>query len=229
VIAGLSRAGTAVAVAPGALETGVRAALGDAGARERMAARGPSIVDGYGAFRARDALLALLRDAPRLEPLVLRPARESDARLLLEWRNDPEARAASRTQEVVPLPDHQRWLGAVLADPDRTLLIAERAGKPVGTVRFDRRANEAEISVAVAPSARGGGLGRRLIAEASELELEARPQLDRIVAAVRRENRRSAGVFERAGFTLVASDDEADSLLTLVLHRRRPPTDRFDS
>ena len=222
VVAGLGRAGTAVTTAAGTLERDI-AALGDDAARRRMADAGPALVDGFGVFRVRDALLAHLRGEAPAEPLAQRPARAGDARLLHRWRDDPAVRAASRLQEPVLYADHVSWLERALAAPDRTLLVIEHAGEPVGTVRFDRTSDEAEISVTVAAEARGRGLGRRLIAEACELQLAAWPRLERIVAAVRRENRRSAAAFERAGFRLMASDDEADPLLTLILDRRRPP------
>lgn len=220
VVAGLSRAGTATVALPTTLERDVGAALSDAGARRRMAQRGPALVDGYGAFRTRDALLGLVRGAAPQEPLIQRPARDEDATLLHEWRNEPGVRAASRDQAAIPYEGHVRWLRGVIADPDRTLLVAERAGEPVGTVRFERRGSESEISVTVAPHVRGGGVGTRLIAETSELELAARPELARIVAAVRPENERSRAAFERAGFRLVRSEAGADALQTLVLDRR---------
>jgi UDP-2,4-diacetamido-2,4,6-trideoxy-beta-L-altropyranose hydrolase len=223
VVAGLSHAGTAAVARPATLEDDVRAALGDAGTRQAMAERGPALVDGYGAFRTRDALLGLLRGDAQQEPLFQRPAREQDAELLHAWRNEPGVRAASRDQAAVPLEDHVHWLRGALADPDRTLLVAERAGEPVGTVRFDRRGSESEISLTVAPHVRSAGVGTRLIAETSELELAARPELARIVAVVRPENERSRAAFERAGFTLVRSEAGADALLTLVLDRRPSP------
>jgi RimJ/RimL family protein N-acetyltransferase len=221
VISGLSRAGTAAVARPETLADDIVATLASGEVRAAMAARGPALVDGYGAFRARDALLGLLRGEPPQQPLVQRPATADDAALLHAWRNEPAVRAVSRDQAIVPFEDHLTWLRAALADRDRTLLVAERAGAPVGTVRFDRRGEEAEISVTVAPQVRGRGVGTRLIAETSELELAAWPALQRIVAVITADNARSRVAFERAGFTLVRSEAGADGLLTLVLDRRR--------
>jgi RimJ/RimL family protein N-acetyltransferase len=104
--------------------------------------------------------------------------------------------------EVAPA-EHAAWLERVLADPDRTLLVVEREGEPVGTVRFDREGGEggeATISVTVAPEQRGRGVGVQVIRESTELELAARPQLACAVALVKAENAASQRAFERAGY-----------------------------
>jgi spore coat polysaccharide biosynthesis predicted glycosyltransferase SpsG/RimJ/RimL family protein N-acetyltransferase len=186
--------------------------LGDPAVRERLARQGPATVDGYGAFRARDALLAAFAGQPLPEPLRYRPATIADLDLLLEWRNDPEVRAVSRNTGVIAREDHERWLSGVLADPDRTLLVVEQAGHPAATVRFDREGDQAEISVTVAPERRGGGVGARAIREAAELELAAWPSLAAVIAEVQERNVRSLRAFERAGYRVLPGRPRADSL-----------------
>jgi RimJ/RimL family protein N-acetyltransferase len=163
-------------------------------------AAGPALVDGYGAARVRDALLALAHDAPTPAVQRYRPARDTDAELLLAWRNDDAVRAVSHTTHGVAPAEHAAWLQRVLADPDRTLLVVEREREPVGTVRLDREGDEATISVTVAPDQRGRGVGPKAICESTELELAAHPQLDRVVALVKAENIASQRAFERAGY-----------------------------
>jgi spore coat polysaccharide biosynthesis predicted glycosyltransferase SpsG/RimJ/RimL family protein N-acetyltransferase len=165
-----------------------------------FATTGPATIDGYGAFRAADGLRAAFAGRDPDLPLRYRPATQADSELLLEWRNDPQVRSASRSVEVVSVSEHEDWLQRTLADPGRTLLVAERQGRPLGTVRFDRDSGGAEISVTVAPDRRGEGIGSRMIAEVSELYLSARPETPRILAEVREHNRASAVAFERAGY-----------------------------
>ena len=165
---------------------------------------GPALVDGAGAFRVADALLA---GAPPATVLRYRPATPADGPLLLKWRNDPEVRAVSGTTHVIAAGEHRTWLAAVLADPDRELLVAERRGEPVGTVRFDRGGAAAEVSLAVAPGARGGGLGAQMLRETTRLQLAARPALRRVDARVRADNPRSVAAFERAGYARRAAAD----------------------
>ncbi|MGI8633093.1 MAG: GNAT family N-acetyltransferase [Solirubrobacterales bacterium] len=176
------------------------AALASAAERERLAIRGPEVVDGHGAARARDALLCAF--AGRRLPRVLRyrPARAEDAAQLLAWRTDPHVRAASRNSGEIDSSEHLRWLDGVLSDLDRVLLIAQREGEPVGSLRFDRAEGRAEISVSIAAEHRGDGLGTQAIREASELFLAANPGVRAVVAHVRAENTGSMRAFERAGY-----------------------------
>ncbi len=161
---------------------------------------GPALVDGYGAARVRDALLAYAHGAPAPAVQRYRPARAADAQLLLAWRNDAAVRAVSHTTHEVAPAEHAAWLARVLADPDRTLLVVERQSEPVGTVRLDREGDEATLSVTVAPQHRGRGVGVQAIRESTELELAARPELTHVVALVKAENSASQRAFERAGY-----------------------------
>ncbi len=181
------------------------AGLGDPEARAALAAAGPRHVDGYGAFRARDALRAAFAAQPAPRIVRYRPATLEDAELLLCWRNDPPVREMSFSSDPITFESHRAWLTGVLTDPDRTLLVAEHAGAPIGTLRFDRDAARAQISVAVAPRARGRGLGAQMIAEATELELAAHPQLADVLAEVQAHNLPSLKAFERAGYLPAAA------------------------
>lgn len=134
--------------------------------------------------------------------LSLRPATDADSARLLEWRNDAQTRAMAISQARVPLEDHRRWLRARLADADTLLTIVEQDGTPVGTVRLDRRApGEAEISITIAPDARGRGLARPAI-ELGVEHARAAWSVARVTARVRRENAASLRAFAAAGFTV---------------------------
>src|SRR5579862_6545931 len=65
------------------------------------------------------------RVAPEADHLILRPATIADAQILLQWRNDPQTRASSYDQSAVKWDSHMYWLGTVLVDPARELVIAE--------------------------------------------------------------------------------------------------------
>jgi len=146
--------------------------------------------------------------------LSLRPASEDDAALLREWRNDPETRAASRSTADVGTEEHATWLTAVLADPARQLLICELEGEPAGQIRFDRLDERRyEISLSLAPSARGQGLSPSFISLAVEQLRESHRDAE-VEAHVREENPRSLAAFRRAGFR--PSGKRADGFLVLV-------------
>lgn len=134
--------------------------------------------------------------------LTLRPATKRDAGLLLRWRNDPVTRAASRHAAEVGTDEHEAWLDATLANADRELLVVERDGFAVGQIRLDALgpAGEWEISIALDPAARGGGLGARAIGAGLDWLWAERPDARRVVADVRNGNEPSRRAFARAGF-----------------------------
>ena len=132
--------------------------------------------------------------------LLLRPATLDDCDRLLACRNDPATRRNSRNSAAVIAEAHGAWLRAVLADPDRRLMIAESGGEPVGTVRADRDAGGWELSWTVAPAARGQGYGARIVAAAME------GLFGPIRAAIRPENGASLRIAEAVGMTLRHQD-----------------------
>ncbi|MGB3439973.1 MAG: bifunctional UDP-2,4-diacetamido-2,4,6-trideoxy-beta-L-altropyranose hydrolase/GNAT family N-acetyltransferase [Actinophytocola sp.] len=171
----------------------LRALLLDSAARHAMGERARTTVDGRGADRILDAM--------GFDPTV-RPATEADAASLLSWRNDAETRRWSRTSDPVSPVEHKAWLARVLADPARLLYVAEHDGRPVGTVRFDRDGPVWEVSITVAPEARGRRLAVPMLLAA---ERALGPGVIR--ANVHRDNGASLALFRRGGYR-VAVDGE---------------------
>ena len=95
--------------------------------------------------------------------LYLRPATLEDAKILFEWRNDPQARAASHNQDEISFESHMAWLKASLKKTGRRLYIAEEAGISVGTVRSDWSDGAYTLSWTVRPESRGEGVGKRMV------------------------------------------------------------------
>jgi RimJ/RimL family protein N-acetyltransferase len=127
--------------------------------------------------------------------LTVRVASEADSARLLVWRNDSETRAWSRTNDPVSAEDHEDWLAKVLDNPDRRLLIVDRGDHPVGTVRFDRGGTHWEVSITVAPEARGQKLAVPMLLAAERTLGPAT-----IRACIHRDNRASLALFRRAGY-----------------------------
>jgi len=134
--------------------------------------------------------------------VVVRVAALADSALLLAWRNDSRTRAWSRTPTPVAPAEHVAWLTRVLDDPDRRLLVAEFDGEPVGTVRFDRDGDVWEVSITVAPEARGRRLAVPILIAAERTLGPAT-----IRANVHRDNVASLALFERAGYRPDSTDD----------------------
>lgn len=229
-------AGAAVGLGERLLDVeGATRALGelllDAPRRAEIADRASRIVDGRGAWRivgAWEQLSCGLPDPVTAAAVETRPATVDDAELLFRWRNDPDTRAASRTTDPVPFEAHVRWLGESVEREDRLLLVGADERGDVGTVRWDRRGEDSwEVSITVAPSRRGAGMARQLLA-AGEVALLARvggPVL--CLAAVRRDNQASRHLFTRSGYLLeVPVDAEGFELfarqLTATRRGQRP-------
>jgi UDP-2,4-diacetamido-2,4,6-trideoxy-beta-L-altropyranose hydrolase len=183
-------------VAPGDVEAlAIHLAALDANESLRgfLSARGLARVDGGGAARVAAAILPA--------PIALRPATAADAEALHAWRNDPQVRAVSRENDPIPFDRHVAWLGRVLADPQRDLLIGEANGKAVGVLRFDRSGEEAEVSIYLVPGASRRGAGTDLLLAGCDWLRQNRPGTRVVVAEVLGGNARSAALFARCGFT----------------------------
>ena len=107
--------------------------------------------------RARDGWITALRMAE----LSVRTARMDDADLLLSSANQPDTRRQSFQSEHIDADEHVGWLARILADPARSLVVVETAGSPAGQVRLDLppASPVPTVSIALAPAARGRGLG----------------------------------------------------------------------
>ena len=136
------------------------------------------------------------------QPVVrLRRVTESDADLILAWANDAETRAASFHPDPIDPAGHRGWLASRLASSTTGFWIGESDdGRPIGQVRVEADDGAVgEVSISVAPDARGQGFGRVLILAAVE---EAVPtlEIERLVARVRLDNPASLSLFAGAGF-----------------------------
>jgi RimJ/RimL family protein N-acetyltransferase len=140
--------------------------------------------------------------------VTLRPAELSDDARLLEWRNEPRTRLASLTPRKISAEDHRRWLASKLADTRCALFIILADAEPIGQVRLDRIEDElAEVSIGLAPQARGRGTGREA------LYLAAAAAWDRLgvkvlTARIKADNEPSLRSFSAAGFTEVGRDGD---------------------
>lgn len=167
--------------------------LGAAGLRAEMAHRGRELVDGEGVGRV---LMPL-----RGKMLRLRRLREGDCKLLWEWANDPEVRAAAFSSNPVPWKEHVQWFVRKLHDTNCYLSIAlDDQDTPVGQVRFDViKEDEAEIDVSIDRNKRGLRYGGMLISTAVEELFRATP-VRAVHAFIKPENKGSIRAFENARF-----------------------------
>jgi len=174
-----------------------------------MAAAAASLVDGRGSERAAMAIRGLLVGHDQAGTRVrIRAATLRDSRQVWAWRNDRLSRANSRNSALIARSDHERWFAGKLDSRCDATLIGVVQKESIGVVRFDGSAEaELEVSINVAPSKRGFGLGSKLLAAACATINDERPHVG-LIAYIRKENLQSQRVFEACGFSQVASNDE---------------------
>ncbi|EGP46660.1 GCN5-related N-acetyltransferase [Achromobacter insuavis AXX-A] len=159
-----------------------------------LAEKGRRMVDGKGMARVLRRMLT--------PEIALRLVTAQDCRAIFEWRNDPRARAHAHDSSPLAFSSHARWFEAVLADPNRVMLIATTASESAAVVRFDCAGSSATISIYLVPDMHGRALGPAVIRQASDWLLAERPEIERVLAEVKPENQASAQAFGEAGYAL---------------------------
>lgn len=161
-----------------------------------LGARAGVLTDGKGAARVAARVLP--------EPVTLRRATAADCESVHRWRNDEDTRRYAFDSNAIPLEEHRRWFERVLKDGDVSLLIGERAGSPVGVLRYDRAADRATVSVYVVPGASGRGYGTALLKAGTRWMREHHREVIAIDAKIAHGNGRSCKAFENAGYRLAS-------------------------
>ena len=139
--------------------------------------------------------------------VTVRPATPADVEAVWRWRNDPVSRAGSVHTAEVPWADHVAWFDRVLAAPNRYLLVGlagpglagRAADAPIGVVRFDAENGGYEVSINLAPEARGRRLAVPLL-RAGAAWLRAQNGAAEVIALVRDDNAASMRTFLAAGY-----------------------------
>lgn len=124
--------------------------------------------------------------------------------MIWQWANDPDVRAVSFAPEPIAYADHVEWFETRLADIDCRMYIAEDItadghSAPVGQVRFERKGQQAVISVSLDRQFRARGHGARIIELACRAYLAA-TDTQIINAYIKADNAASLAAFKKAGF-----------------------------
>lgn len=67
---------------------------------------------------------------------MLRPATDADKENVRVWRNHPQVRAVSLTQEIITPENHETYWESLRSNTIRRVFIFEYAGVPAGVVTF---------------------------------------------------------------------------------------------
>jgi UDP-2,4-diacetamido-2,4,6-trideoxy-beta-L-altropyranose hydrolase len=179
------------------IERHVRALVENNSLRHVISRNSMQAVDGRGVLRVTEEL-----DCSGIE---IRAAREDDSQKLFEWRNHPTIRAVSRSSDMISWESHQKWFASVLTATDKFLLIGQIGGIPVGVARFDRRSDEAEVSIYLVPDTPIPCKGRDLLRSAERWFVDNQPDVHKICAYVLEGNACSQHLFLGAGYQVEAT------------------------
>lgn len=125
---------------------------------------------------------------------------------LFAWRNDEATRTNSVSQDPIALEDHLKWLKATLDKSGVRLFVARdlMTSMKVGTGRIDQlTATTVELSVTIAPRARGLGYAGQVIYHLVKQVAAEFPKTKTIKAQVREENHASLCAFVACKFAFI--------------------------
>ena len=155
---------------------------------------------------------------------VCRPT-EDHARLLMAWRNDPHTLAMSYHHE--PKQWDTFWpefCDTYFSDPSLPLLFVRAGNERVALLRYkpahhpeQAGGRTVDVSINVAPAARGRGIGRAALVLGSDY-LRRNAGVDSVLAEVRIENENSRRTFAAVGFRQI---DETDKIVEDTAERCR--------
>ena len=184
------------------LATTIRSLVSDHALRSLMRRNGQRLIDGKGSERCALSILRLSTS--------LRPVKNEDCRQLFDWRNDPIVREKSFNPQPLIYCDHEKWFFNKIKDSNCLFFIAEApSGQALGQFRFDLKGNEALVSIIIAPTMHGKGLGTTITKMACQRLGHFAPNAT-AVAMVKAENQSSATMFKKAGFLLVPNNNSDD-------------------
>ena len=132
--------------------------------------------------------------------LECRDATGADAPVLWQWHIDPETRSNSFGAAAGSYAEHVRWLEGRLVSPRSRLWIFTEHGRPIGQVRCDVDGDAGELSISVAPEARGRGYGKAMLTEACARARTIWSRDLRLRGSVLGDNVRSQRLFAACGF-----------------------------
>lgn len=133
--------------------------------------------------------------------MKIRNVKKKDMMFLFDLRNDIAVRQSAFNTEPVDLETHRQWFNKKMTDKDTVILIAEDNGNKIGQIRFDinRKADVAEVDIAIIPVCRGKGSGVNLLKMGCKYAFK-KLHIKKIVAHIKLENEISVKTFSKVGF-----------------------------
>jgi RimJ/RimL family protein N-acetyltransferase len=153
--------------------------------------------------------------------LTFRKATIDDARILYDWRNDPETRENSfaSTKEIL-FEEHISWLSEKLQnDQAHIFILLEDDVRPIGQVRFDIFDKVGTVSIIIDSSFRGLGYGREGLKMLRDHIFSSQIAVC-LKAFIKKTNLSSLDMFRSAGFSAVGVEmSRGEEFIVCMLYR----------
>ena len=139
----------------------------------------------------------------------------ADSKFWWKIRNEKTVREVSFDTKSIPYSTHKKWFEEKLKNKNSKLFLIMNKGKKIGQLRLEKNNSEVEVSIALAPTARGKGLGNQAIRLGVKFALE-KMSTKKILAFTKPENLGSIKAFEKAGFKNLSEVNYKDSRAILL-------------
>lgn len=181
-------------VLPSKIRDAIRYFMGDESGLKLLKRKGLELVDGQGTKRVAQLMFSF--------DLSLRKIGAEDCELVYRWCNDSASRRYSLNPDPFGWESHEQWFSAMLANPLRQMLIAQKDGEDVGVIRYDLLPKKqlAVVSVYLNPKLHGRGMGMPLLYHGNQWIKANRPEIKKLSAEIHVENTASIHLFESLHF-----------------------------
>jgi UDP-2,4-diacetamido-2,4,6-trideoxy-beta-L-altropyranose hydrolase len=133
------------------------------------------------------------------EKVTVRKAIPQDVAAIFELSNQPSVRDSSFNSAPIDWMHHIRWFSAATTDPNCGFYVAEIGAVLAGQLRFNRKGDEAVVSISIDPRFRGKGIGAALYRHGLA-DFRLRHPMLKITAKIKKRNEQSIAFFQHLGF-----------------------------
>ncbi len=140
-----------------------------------------------------------------MDKFTIKLANQKHCKKIWEWRNDEITRSMSINSAYISWIDHKNWYKKIINDTTTYLFVGYLDNELIGVSRFDRfenSTNNYRISININPNKRGYGIGKMFLAETIENFWEEVPDVDSLIAEIKKENIASIKTFKINNFKL---------------------------
>ena len=133
--------------------------------------------------------------------IAFRQILPTDVSIIFRWINDETVRKMSFHSELISWEEHRAWFDSKIVDPNHVYYIALNENKiPVGQIRFEANALDADVSVLIAPEFRKKGFGTEIIKCGTQLFF-SNTSVSKVHAYIKLNNYGSYKAFLSAGYS----------------------------